>query len=147
MHLQLLILFGWMLILGVSLLAWRLGGPVERQVAALVVIMSLAITLIGVMPDRGMQKPAYFLVDGLFGAGLLILALRYTTAWLGVAVLLQAAQFSLHAYYLVAGKMYDDLYAMVNNLVSLGVLLCLVAGCLLAWRKRKRVAANNLSAK
>lgn len=142
MHLDLLILFGWMLILGVTLLAWRLGGKVERQAAGLVVIMSLAITLIGLIPDKEMQKPAYFLVDGLFGAGLLILALRYTTAWLGVAVLLQAAQFSLHAYYLVAGKMYDKLYAMVNNLVSLGVLLCLVAGCLLAWRKRRRAVAK-----
>jgi hypothetical membrane protein len=142
MHLELLILFGWMLILGVSLLAWRLGGRVERQVAVLVVIMSLAITLIGVLPDKEMQKPAYFLVDGLFGAGLLILAVRYTTAWLGVAVLLQAAQFSLHAYYLVAGKPYDNLYAQVNNLVSLGVLVCLAAGCLLAWRKRRRAAAS-----
>lgn len=142
MHLELLILVGWMLILGVSLLAWRLGGPVERQVAILVVVMSLAITLIGLIPDKAIQKPSYFLVDGLFGAGLLVLSLRYTTAWLGVAVLLQAAQFSLHGYYLVAGKSYDSLYAMVNNLVSLGVLLCLAAGCLLAWRKRKRIAAK-----
>ncbi|SFK53192.1 hypothetical protein [Caulobacter sp. UNC279MFTsu5.1] len=142
MHLDLLILFGWSLILGVSLLAWRLGGRVERQVALLVVVMSLAITLIGLIPDKTIQKPSYFLVDGLFGAGLLVMAMRYTTAWLGVAVLLQAAQFSLHAYYLVAGKLYDTFYAMVNNLVSLGVLLCLAVGCLLAWRKRRRVAAK-----
>lgn len=138
MHLDLLILFGWSLILGVSFLAWRLGGRVERQVAILVVVMSLAITLIGLIPDKAIQKPSYFLVDGLFGAGLMIMAMRYTTAWLGVAVLLQAAQFSLHAYYLVAGKLYDSFYAMVNNLVSLGVLVCLVVGCVLAWRKRRR---------
>jgi hypothetical protein len=138
MHLDFLIVFGWMLILGVSLLAWRLGGRVERQVAILVVVMSLAITLIGLIPDKTIQKPSYFLVDGLFGAGLMVMAMRYTTAWLGVAVLLQAAQFSLHAYYLVAGKLYDRLYAMVNNLVSLGVLACLAAGCLLAWGKRRR---------
>jgi len=142
MHLDFLILFGWMLILGVGLLAWRVGGGAERQVAVLVVVMSLAITLIGLIPDKAIQKPSYFLVDGLFGAGLMVMALRYTTAWLGVAVLLQAAQFSLHAYYLVAGKLYDSLYAMVNNLVSLGVLLCLGAGCLLAWRKRRRAAGK-----
>jgi hypothetical protein len=142
MHLDLLILFGWVLILGVSLLAWRLGGKVERQAAVLVVVMSLAITFIGLIPDKAIQKPSYFLVDGLFGAGLMIMAMRYTTAWLGVAVLLQAAQFSLHAYYLVAGKLYDSFYAMMNNLVSLGVLLCLGAGCLLAWRKRRRASAK-----
>jgi len=71
-----------------------------------------------------------------------MLAVRYATAWLGVCVLLQGVQFSLHAYYLVADKAYDDLYAMVNNLVSLGVLLCLAAGCLLAWRKRRRAVAK-----
>ena len=140
MHLDFLILFGWMLILGVGLLAWRIGGGVERQVAVLVVVMSLAITLIGLIPDKAIQKPSYFLVDGLFGAGLMVMALRYTTAWLGLAVLLQAAQFSLHAYYLVAGKLYDSFYAMVNNLVSLGVLLCLGGGCLLAWRNRRHAA-------
>lgn len=142
MHLDFLLIFGWTLILGVSLLAWRLGGRVERQVALLVVVMSLAITLIGLIPDKAIQKPSYFLVDGLFGAGLMVMAMRYTTAWLGVAVLLQAAQFSLHAYYLVGGKMYDTFYAMVNNLVSLGVLVCLTAGCLLAWRKRRRAREN-----
>ncbi|WP_426032945.1 hypothetical protein [Caulobacter sp. DWP3-1-3b2] len=142
MHLEFLILFGWMLILGVGLLAWRLGGKAERQVAILVLIMSLAITLIGLVPDKAIQKLSYLLVDGVFGAGLLILALRHTTTWLGVAVLLQAAQFSLHAYYLVAGKAYDQLYAMVNNLVSLGVLGCLLVGTVLAWYRRRRAQAK-----
>lgn len=142
MQAQFLILFGWLLILGVCLLAWRLGGRAERQGAALWLVMSLIIALVAIFPDKGLQKSSYLLIDGLFGAGLLVLALRYTTAWLGTAVLLQAVQFSLHAYYLVAGKPYDNLYARVNNLVSLGVLLCLVTGTLLAWRKRRRAAAK-----
>lgn len=142
MHLEFLILFGWMLILGVGLLAWRLGGKAERQVAILVLITSLVITLIGLIPDKAIQKLSYLLVDGVFGTGLLILALRHTMTWLGVAVLLQAVQFSLHAYYLVAGKAYDQLYAMVNNFVSLGVLGCLLVGSLLAWRRRRRAQAK-----
>lgn len=139
---QFLVLFGWLLILGVCLLAWRLGGEAERRGAALWLVMSLVIALVAIFPDKMVQKSYYLLIDGLFGAGLLVLALRYTTAWLGIAVLLQAVQFSLHAYYLVAGKLYDNLYARVNNLVSLGVLLCLVTGTLLAWRKRRRAVAR-----
>jgi hypothetical protein len=53
-------------------------------------------------------------------------------------VLLQGVQFSLHAYYLVAGRRYDDTYGAVNNMVSLGVLCCLVTGSVLAHRARRR---------
>ncbi|WP_233282174.1 hypothetical protein [Caulobacter vibrioides] len=67
--------------------------------------------------------------------GLLLLALRHATAWLGLSVLLQGVQFSLHAYYLVADKLYDKLYATVNNLVTLGVLCCLLVGVALAARR------------
>jgi len=143
MHAQFLLVFtGWLLILGACVLAWRLGGQAERQVAVLVLIMSLAITLIAMLPNREFQRLSYLLVDGLFGAGLMVLALRHAATWLGIAVLLQAVQFALHAYYLVAAKAYDDLYALANNVVSLGVLLCLVAGALLAWRRRRRTEAK-----
>ena len=143
MHAQFLLVFmGWLLILGACVLAWRLGGQAERQVAVLVLTMSLAITLIAMLPNREFQRLSYLLVDGLFGAGLMILAVRHTVAWLGIAVLLQAVQFALHAYYLVAAKAYDDIYALANNLISLGVLICLLVGTLLAWRRRRRAQAK-----
>jgi hypothetical protein len=59
---------------------------------------------------------------------------------LGIAMLLQAIQFSLHAYYLVGGLPRDRTFAMVNNLDSIGVLLCILAGTLLTWRRRARAA-------
>ena len=142
MHSQLVLLFGWFLILGTCLLAWCLGEGAERRGAVLWLAMSLIIALVALFPDKAMQRSSYLLIDGLFGAGLLVLALRYATAWLGVAVLLQAAQFSLHAYYLVAGKPYNDLYATVNNLVSLGVLVSLLVGTVLAWYRRRRAQAK-----
>ena len=47
---------------------------------------------------------------------LLMLVVRYASLWLGAAMLLQAVQFSLHAYYLVTDRPHDLIHAWVNNL-------------------------------
>ena len=70
------------------------------------------------------------------GGGFLYLALRYMSQWLGVAMLLQAIQFSLHAYYLVGELPRDRTYALINNLDSIGVLACILIGTLMTWRRR-----------
>lgn len=142
MHLSLIALIGWLLILAACLTAWRLGGKPERQAALLVLTTSFLASFPKLVPDHDLQRVAYLALDGAVAGGLLLLALRYARVWLGVAVLLQGVQFSLHAYYLVAGKRYDNAYAMVNNIVSLGVLCSLAAGAVLAWRARRRDAAK-----
>ncbi len=142
-HLPFVAMIGWLLILAACFLAWRLGGKPERQGALLVLTTSFLASFPGLIPDHDLQRGAFLAVDGLLAGGLLLLALRYARVWLGVAVLLQGVQFSLHAYYLVAGRRYDSTYGFVNNMVSLGVLCCLVAGTVLAWRaSRQRVAAK-----
>ena len=45
-----------------------------------------------------------------------MLVVRYASLWLGVTMMLQAVQFSLHAYYLVMERPHDLLHAWVNNL-------------------------------
>lgn len=141
-HLPLVAMIGWLLILAACLTAWRLGGKPERQAALLVLATSFLASFPGLIPDHEMQRLAYLAVDGVVAGGLLLLALRYARVWLGVAVLLQGVQFSLHAYYIVAGKRYDNAYGMVNNMVSLGVLCSLVTGSILAHRARGRSAAK-----
>nr|WP_295112127.1 hypothetical protein [uncultured Caulobacter sp.] len=141
MHLSLIAMIGWLLILAACLTAWRLGGRAERQAALLVLATSFLASFPKLVPDHDLQRVAYLALDGAVAGGLLLLALRYARVWLGVAVLLQGVQFSLHAYYLVAGKRYDNAYAMVNNIVSLGVLCSLAAGSILAWRARRREVA------
>lgn len=137
-HLPLVALIGWLLILAACLLAWRLGGKPERQGAILVLGTSFLTSFPRLIPDHELQRLAFLGLDGIVAVGLLLLALRYARVWLGVAVLLQGVQFSLHAYYLVARIRYDNIYALVNNLVSLGVLSGLATGSVLAWRARRR---------
>lgn len=141
MHLPLVAMFGWLLILAAFLIAWRLGGKPERQAALLILATSFLASFPGLVLDHDLKRLAYLALDGVVAGGLLLLALRYALVWLGVAVLLQGVQFSLHAYYLVANKAYDNVYALVNNIVSLGVLCSLVIGSVMAHRARRRDAA------
>jgi hypothetical protein len=142
LHMSYVAVIGWLLILAACFLAWRLGGKSERQGALLVLATSFIASFPGLIPDHDLQRLAYLAVDGVLAGGLLLLALRYARVWLGVAVLLQGVQFSLHAYYLVAGRRYDNAYGAVNNMVSLGVLCSLVTGAVLTWRARRRTAAG-----
>lgn len=67
---------------------------------------------------------------------LLMLVVRYASLWLGVTMLLQSVQFSLHAFYLVTDRPHDLIHAWVNNLNEVGITLCIVTGTVLAVRRR-----------
>lgn len=140
MHLPLVAVIGWLIILAASLAAWRLGDKPERQAALLILVTSFLASFPKLIADQELQRLIFLALDGVFAVGLLLLALRHARVWLGVAVLLQGVQFSLHAYYLVANRAYDNAYALVNNIVSLGVLCSLSVGSVLAWRNRCRTA-------
>ncbi len=132
---QLLFWINWLLLAAACLGAWRWGGRAERSGAALVLATFVAVALARLLHGKELVQGVYLALDGLLALGLLMMALRHATRWLGVAVLLQAVQFSLHAYYLVEAKRYDAFYILVNNLVSLGVLVCLLAGVVMARRR------------
>ena len=83
--------------------------------------------------------------DFIWAVGLLMLVVRFAYRWLGVTMLLQAVQFSLHAYYLVTEIPHDHgpqqlVHAWVNNLDATGISFSIVAGVILAWRRRLSLA-------
>ena len=79
-------------------------------------------------------------VDFVCAVIFLLLAVRYANLWLGAAMLFQAAQFSLHAYYLVMEMPHDLLHAWINNTDDWGILTSIVAGVVLAMRRRRTMA-------
>lgn len=135
--LQLLVLVDWLLLAVACFGAWRWGGWPERGGAALTLAVFAAFMLTDLVQDGELVRGVYLALDGLLALGLLLLAMRYVRRWLGVALLLQGVQFSLHAYYLVAAKRYDNLYILVNNLVSFGVVVSLLFGVGLTWRAQR----------
>jgi hypothetical protein len=127
-------------ILGVTVFAWVKGGWPERLGASFnLFIAGLFLVLQFGMPPA-MLAPGLLVIDGLLGVGLLVLAIRYTSLWLGAAMLLQAAQFSLHAFYYVTAKSFDLLFAVVNNVVSWGILIAIVAGTFASWTQARRAS-------
>lgn len=55
-------------------------------------------------------------------------------------MILQAGQFSLHAWYLVGELPHDRFYAIANNLITAGILACILTGTIVVWTRRARTA-------
>lgn len=134
MYQSFLPLIGWAVTLAVCGFAWWKGGPAERAGALLIVGAAAAVWMSHNFLPKGVAGSALLVIDAAMAAGFLILAIRYASLWLGGAMLFQAAQFSLHAYYLVMEKPYDRLYSIINNIDTIGVLVCVLTGTVFAWR-------------
>src|SRR5476651_1475042 len=76
---------------------WKGGSP--ERVGAGVVLATLILTILATtfLPIGG-QPIGELVIDGLAALGLLAVVLIYGSLWLGGAMLLYAAQFSLYAY-------------------------------------------------
>ena len=127
-------------ILSVCTFAVVKGGPAERRAGLIFAAGTIGVEIIHFTTPRELQGGLLLAMDGFVAGGFLLLALRYASVWLGGAMLLQAIQFSVHAYYFVSGAQRDNTYAAINNIDSAGVLLCMIVGSVLAWRKRARDA-------
>jgi len=131
----------WGLMLGACISAIWKGGAPERNGAILI----LSVSLLGFFADSlipsDLRLVGRLVSDGLVALGFLVISLRYASLWLGGALIAQAVQFSLQAFYFVTDRAHDAPYAVVNNLNTVAVLAFLVAGTiayrrhLAAWRK------------
>lgn len=139
-------LFFWAVFLVLMLAAcgfafWK-GGPAERYGAALILGFAALWEFGRLLPpsfDEWMPI-AQLVGDGLTAVGLLAIAVRYASLWLGGALLFQAAQFSLHSFYLVTGRPNDSLHNLINNVNLYAILICLAFGTIISWRERVRSA-------
>ena len=123
--------------------AWK-GDDAARIAAAINFLNAVALPLI----RQAMQTPNEGEVlqlagDFVWAVGLLILVVRYASLWLGLTMMLQAVQFSLHAYYLVMELPHDLLHAWVNNLDEVGISICIAVGVVSAIRRRMALAQED----
>ncbi len=129
------LLFG---VCGVAL--WK-GGPAEKG-GALLILSTWLAAMFGLAVSKAYIEAGPFLMsDVILAVGLLALALRFGSLWVGGAMLLQAVGISLHAAYFAADKselshQMQNLYIGGKNVCSLAMLLVILAGVLASWRKR-----------
>jgi hypothetical protein len=116
---------------------WK-GDAAERIGGGLNLAAGLFAMFLHPLLDSDVQPVAQLVVDAALAVGFLFLAIRFASLWLGVAMLLQAVQFSLHAYYMVGDVPHDLMFARINNLDTIGIIICIVGGTIVSWRKRER---------
>jgi hypothetical protein len=129
---------GAALLVGTLAFAFWKGGFAERVGACLNVGNGFLTMALNPFLAPGAAAIATLAFDAAAAVGFLILAMRFASLWLGVAMLLQAVQFSLHAYYLVNDLAPDVTHAWINNFDTTGINLCIIAGTAVAWRRRSR---------
>jgi len=116
--------------------AWK-GGMAERLGSVVVLGAALGPPALHAVAPADLAALVDLTADGVVGVAFLLLTVRYGRVWLGATMLLFAVQFALHAFYAVTDRPSDLLHARINNLVFLGVSVCLCAGAALAWRRRR----------
>ena len=130
--------------------AWWKGGAPER-------LGTLVFGLGTVGADiwraaNGQQAPVMplFAVDLMMALGFLYIAIRYSSLWLGAAMLLLAASFTLHAAGLSdpARPRWHGMiiYLLANNVLSYLTLLALAGGTVATIVRRQRAVRRKAAA-
>jgi hypothetical protein len=125
----------------VAAFAWWKGGVAERTSGAANAVVAALYLVCQVFVSRDLIQVVLLVIDCGLALTFLALAVRYASLFLGAAMILQGAQFSLHAYYMVIGKDMDRLYLEANNVISWLVLTAIVVATLVYWSKRRAAAA------
>jgi len=128
----------WAMTTATVLLAWFAGGAAERVGSAMVFVGSVAVVLIHFLVPSESLAFALLIGEASLAVGFLIVAMRYLSPWIGLAMLLQATQFSLHAYYLIGEKPHDYLYRAVNNFNTFAILVVISAASIMSALRRQR---------
>ena len=114
---------------------WK--GDRPERVGAGIILLNIVLTLIvgGLLAgDAGYLFN--MVLDGATAVAFLLLMIQWGRVWLGAAMLIYAAQFALRSYYLVTDRPPDNLHAAVNNANFVALVICVVAGAVIAWRRR-----------
>ena len=123
---------------GCILAIWK-GGPAERAGGILIGGAWLASLLVYPIVNAGGSPYATYApylpvaIDGVVAVGLLGLALRYSSAWLGVAVFLQAAELALHAAFLIGDGSGARAYIARVNILGSALILLLLFATVRVW--------------
>lgn len=136
----------WVLIVATCVFALRMGGAPEKRGAALILAVAVIALLIDIFVPREVRGVGHLVNDAVLAIGFLVVALRYASLWLGGAMIFQSVQFSLHAFYFLTERKPDLLYFVVNDIDTLAILACLLAGSIATIRRRRAAAAKAAAA-
>lgn len=118
------------------LFAWLKGSPAEKLGATLVLLLDLVGDAAIALTYPNPPQIVLFGLDFLLAVGLLALAIRYSSLWLGMAMLLQAIALCAHAFRLTGDGLSAVPWMILNNAISELMLVCIVIATAISWRAR-----------
>ena len=128
----------WITLILVTLLSVNKGSAGERCGAALILLTNLAGFGAFAIKAQAPPQMLLFWLDFTLASGLLLIAFRYSSLWLGAAMLLQSVILFAHAMALDDGEISSFSFVLMNNLVSWLMYACLLGATLMSWRTRIR---------
>ena len=132
-------IFIWMslpgALLAVCLLAWWRGAAAEQFGSLLILAADLTADIILAVAYPKFPGIGMCAIDFALACGLLFIALRYSSLWLGGAMLLQSVALCLQAFEFVGDGPSTITHVIANDLISYAMVACLVSGLVASWRK------------
>jgi hypothetical protein len=138
---QLLWILTWLAVLGVCGYALFRGARPER-ICAVVILVSAFLYQFTIYVPAEYHGSVVMVMDGAAAIGFLILAVCYANLWLGGVMVMQAAQFWLHAAYVLLERRLDARFSEINNGIVFVQMACLLVGVIVSQRRRKQVTTS-----
>jgi hypothetical protein len=137
-HLDFLV--SWVVLLAATAFAlWKGDLAVRICGIGFLVFNALALPPIASLVLR--DEVGGLVEDLVASIGFLLLAIRFANLWVGAIMIVQALEFSLHAYSLLVELRYNDrLHVLINNTGDFIIVACIVAGTISAIRRRHALA-------
>lgn len=136
----------WIFILAILGLAIWKGAAPERLGVLAIFLAAVAVWTIEAFAPPSAETLLLLISDALLAVAFLVLAVRYASLWLGLAMIFQAGQFVLHTVYVTGELTYDRRYAVLNNLITIGICAVILCGTVISWRRRRKRAAARAQA-
>lgn len=145
------LVFGLAAVLGVCGVAILKGGRPERYGSIAYVAAWLTVVIFEVVVGQSFPVVPILLLDTLVALAFLVLALLYNNLWLGTAMILQGISLGAHASNLTSAAAAPtvfgmNLYAILLNATSFGILITLGCATGFTLSQRTRARRSRLSA-
>ncbi|WP_158916259.1 hypothetical protein [Caulobacter sp. S45] len=114
------------------------GGSAERAGALVVVACYVVTEIVIALSWPHFPITVVFILDFVLAIGLLVVAFRFGSLWLGFAMLLQSANLCSQAFAFTGDGLSHSSEVILNNVLSLLMGGSIAMGAFFSWRKRER---------
>jgi hypothetical protein len=121
------------------------GGHADRIGSLLILLAYIACNVALALAGSTFPTTAIFICDFVLAISLLVVALRYSSLWLGCAMMLQSIALCSQGLAFGGEGLGAHEQLWLNNCVSMLMMACIVAGSISSWRRRVKARSVVLS--